>query len=58
MLPPPEYKWECPGCRKTQVSQSPPAGEPPPNCPDCGTKMEGGPLLKKGPFPESPFKKY
>jgi predicted RNA-binding Zn-ribbon protein involved in translation (DUF1610 family) len=58
MLPTPNYVWKCNNCGKeimgckeeSQIQFTL-------TCPKCGAQMKGDFIIKKGPFPENPFKK-
>jgi predicted RNA-binding Zn-ribbon protein involved in translation (DUF1610 family) len=62
MFPTPNYIWECKACGKKLTAfydeERPQLETVPPKCPKCGEEMVGNPAVRRGPFPENPFKKY
>lgn len=62
MFPAPNYIWICENCGEKSTAHQDKKffqfNEVSRKCPKCGGKMVGNPIVHRGPFPESPYKKY
>ena len=60
MFPIPNYKWKCKNCGEElivhQDEEFPHLGVVSPKCPNCNGEMVGNLIVRRGPFPENPFR--
>jgi len=61
MFPTPTHHWICKKCDITiggHIDENSIHVFETPTCPKCGEKMQGGPIIHRGPTPHDKFKKY